>query len=453
MEPAHIGPISLRQVQISCLQSHTKANSKFSAALERFESPHLTTGEYTRSLDQRGLHQSEAEGHDFFLNKMSLQQFLQPSDKVFFVSDLLRQTSQAVVASGALPTGNTSQRPGSIYERVQEKQRQLENERWSVECKKRKLQEVEEETAALTKKYQARLRRAKELEAEELRQDIEHIESGAKLQDFQQQARPYLREYQRQQFCRNLADEAVAQSSTDAKVVEDFLANVEGIAPKFSIQNSDVCTQCHEPLQLHQALSMLVCGKCGVARPFLDANASLLAYSDDIDFSSFSYKRINHFTEWLRAVQGAESVEVPEDVFHQIMQRLYDERVSPDAVTIHTVREVLKRLKLRKYYEHAQLITSKLTGRSAPKMTPEMEERIKVCFLAASSSFQRICPPSRRNFISYSHVTRCLCQALGFTEFLPFFQPLKSREKMAKADECWRLICEDLGWPYEPFFL
>jgi len=380
---------------------------------------------------------------------MSLQQYLRPDDKVLFVSDLLRQTSQAVVAAGSLPPAPTLQCPGSIYERVQDKQRTLENERWAVDSKKRKLEEVEAEASGLTKKFQARLKRAKELEAEELRKEIERIESGAKLAEFQQLARPYLREYQRQQFCRLPGEDSSLQSS-DGKVVDDFLANVEGVAPKYIIQNSDVCGQCQEPLQLHQALSMLICGKCGVARPFLDANASLLAYSDDLDFSSFSYKRINHFGAWISSCQGTETVDVPDDVLQQVMQRLYDERVPPEGVTIHIVRDVLKRLKLRKYYEHAQLITSKLTGRSAPKMTPEMEERLRVCFLAASSSFQRICPKNRLNMLSYSHVTRCLCQALGFTEFLPFFQPLKSRDKMAKADECWRLICEDLGWPYEP---
>lgn len=381
---------------------------------------------------------------------MSLQQFLQPVDRVLFVSDLLRGTSQAVVAASALPSGPTPPRAGSIYERVADRQRQLENERWGVDVKKRKLEELDAEAASLTKKFQVRLKHAKEREADELRREIEHIESGEKLTEFQLQAKPYLREYQRQQFCRTLSDESSIMSTSDAKVVEDFVVNVEGVAPKYSIQNSDVCGKCQEPLQLHQALSMLVCGRCGTARPYLDANAALLAYSDDLDFSSFSYKRINHFTEWLKSCQGAETVEVPDDVMAQIMQRLYDERVSPESVSIHTVREVLKRLKLRKFYEHAQLITSKLTGRPAPKMTPEMEERIKVCFLAASSSFQRICPPQRRNFVSYSHVTRRLCQALGFVEFLAFFQPLKSREKLVKADECWRLICEDLGWPFEP---
>jgi len=379
---------------------------------------------------------------------MSLQQFLQPMDKVLFVSDLLRQTSPAAVEAGAPPA--PAQRAGSIYERVRDRQRQLENERWSVDVKKRKLEELEQAVAGLTKKYQCRQRRARELEAEALRAEISHVESGEKLREFQQQAQPYLREYQRQQFCRAPGRELSLLTPSDAGVLDDFSANVEGQAPKYSIQNSDVCAHCAEPLQLHQAMSMLVCCHCGTARPFLDANASLLAYSDDLDFSSFSYKRINHFTEWIRSCQGSETIDVPEDVMTQVMQRLYDERTPPEGVTIHTVREVLKRLKLRRYYEHAQLITCKLTGHPAPKMTPEMEERIKVCFLAASSSFQRICPKERRNFISYSHVTRCLCQALGFTEFLPFFQPLKSREKMAKADACWRLICEDLGWPYEP---
>jgi len=119
---------------------------------------------------------------------------------------------------------------------------------------------------------------------------------------------------------------------------------------------------------------------------------------------------------------------------------------------VHKVRDILKKLKLRKYYEHVTLITCSITGRPAPKMTPEMEERIKVCFLAASAAFQRHVHAfdNRKNMISYATVTCKLCEFLGYREFLPYFAPLKSREKLAKADQCWRMICADLGWPFVP---
>jgi hypothetical protein len=234
-------------------------------------------------------------------------------------------------------------------------------------------------------------------------------------------------------------------------VLEEYIANVEGAVPQFDLQGTDACPDCKEAMHLYQALSVLICSKCGRSKPFLDATASLLAYSDDYDYCSFSYKRINHFSEWLASIQAKETLDIPQSVLDTVMQHLHDQRVqSNNDVTVHKVRDILKKLKLRKYYEHVQLITCKITGREPPRMTPEMEEKIKVCFLAASSSFQRHCPPDRKNMISYQLVLLKLCELLGYHEFVPYFMLLKCREKLSRMCVLWKKICEDLDWTYIP---
>ena len=384
-----------------------------------------------------------------YISKMSLREFVRPNEDLVFMNDILRAAKESGQgASRRLPARNAN-----IYDRIRERQRALESERWTIEEKKRKVTQLELEVQNCTKRHEAHSKKLRMAELEELRKDIELTESGKKLEDFMKETRPYVQEYQKQQFCRTVtdADEVFAVASKESKVLEDFLTNVEGQVPKFHIQNSDLCLSCSEQMQLQQTLSMLICPKCGAAKPFLDATASLLAYSDDFDFSSFSYKRINHFGEWLSALQAKESVEISAEVLEAIMQRLYDERVQDvEDITVQKVREVLKKLKLRKHYEHVQLITCKITGRAPPRMTPEMEERLKVCFLAASAAFQRHIPEGRKNMMSYALVCQKLCILLGYTDFIPFFAPLKSREKMAKADACWQLICTDLNWAFTP---
>ena len=130
-----------------------------------------------------------------------------------------------------------------------------------------------------------------------------------------------MQEYQKQQFCRTVDtnDDVFAVASKESKVLDDFLTNMEGQVPKFQIQNSDLCHACSEQMQLQQTLSMLICPKCGAAKPFLDATASLLAYSDDFDFSSFSYKRINHFGEWLASLQAKESIVIDDTVYNCLL--------------------------------------------------------------------------------------------------------------------------------------
>ena len=264
-----------------------------------------------------------------------------------------------------------------------------------------------------------------------------------------ERVRPYIYEYQKQQFCRPaIGDLGREQSSA---VLEEYGVDLEGAVAKFELQGSETCPECREVMHLDQALAVLICSKCGRSKPFLDATASLLAYSDDYEYCSFSYKRINHFSEWLASIQAKETLDIPQSVLDCIMQHLHDQRVQSNGeVTVHKVREILKMLKLRKYYEHVQLITCKITGREPPRMTPEMEEKIKVCFLAASSSFQRHCPPDRKNMISYQLVLLKLCELLGYTEFVPYFMLLKCREKLSRMCVIWKKICEDLDWSYIP---
>jgi Poxvirus Late Transcription Factor VLTF3 like len=379
---------------------------------------------------------------------MSLSDFIRPHEDLVFMTELLKSSSKQEQAAGS------ASRPSSVYDKIKEQKRALENEQWNVASKKRDAAALREEIQGLTKRHQARAKRLKLSELEALQQEIQRIEDGSKMRDFEKLTQPYIEECQKQHFCRSSVEkpeDLFGEVSKASLIVDDYLVNVKGCLPKFQIQNSDLCQRCSSQMQLHQTLSMLICSGCGLSKQYMDATASLQAYSDELDFSSFSYKRINHFGEHLQSLQARESIEVPEEVLTQVMSRLYDERVDrSEDVTIHKVREILKKLKLRKYYEHVQLITCKITGRTPPRMTPEMEERIKVCFLAASAAFQRHIPEGRKNMVSYTFVCQKLCMLLGYTEFIPFFSQLKSRDKMVKAELCWARICKDLNWPFIP---
>ena len=371
----------------------------------------------------------------------SLREFVLGPDQVLFMSDLMRSREAAAAAAP---------RRAGVADRVRDAQRRLDNECWAVGLQKQRAEELEAAAAALTRRHELKRRRSLEAEAAELRREIEDLESGARRRRLQDKVEPFLREAQRQQFCRPQPQDAFAQPSWETEVLEEFQVRVEGAAPKFEIQQTDSCAACGDAaVQLHPALSMLVCQRCGAARPFLDATSSLLGYAEDsnYDFGSFSYKRINHFSEWLASIQAKETLDVPQETLRLIMERLAVERVAgDDEVTAHKVREVLKKLKLRKYYEHVQLIACKLSGRAPPRMTPEMEERLKVYFMAASASFQRNCPPDKKNLTSYGMVLYKLCELLGYKDFLPCFPAVKGVDKMQKMEQMWAKICQDLDW-------
>jgi hypothetical protein len=366
----------------------------------------------------------------------------------------------------------------SIYDKIRTRKESIARDQSSENIAKRKaeLQSLLEERGPISARYQIKRRRALVSLIQEKEREIERLVSGEALKEFVEQAEPYVRAYQRQQFCRPsstssciVAAAEVVESSGSVQTTgmvpqdqsgkrealpaaEEYAVDVEGAVPRYDIEMRDVCRVCGEAAQLNTTLSILVCVKCGATQPFLDATAALLAYSDDsYDYASFSYKRINHFSEWMSAMQAKETTDIPQSVVDTIMQRLYEERItSSKDVTCQKVRAILKALRLRKYYEHTQLITSKITGESPPRMTPVQEEKIKLMFMAASSSFQRHCPPDRANFLSYGFVLLKFVELLGYDEFIPYFILLKGREKLYRQDIMWKAIAEDLDWAYIP---
>lgn len=113
------------------------------------------------------------------------------------------------------------------------------------------------------------------------------------------------------------------------------------------------------------------------------------------------------------------------------------------------VKDILKKLKSNKYYEHIPHIIHRLNGMQMPHLSPELEERLKNMFKMIQTPFLKH-SPLRKNFLSYSYVIHKFLQLLEEDEFLPCFQLLKSRDKLSEQDKIWKKICEELDWQYIP---
>ena len=381
---------------------------------------------------------------------------MQSSSNTMFVKDFINKPTI---------TENTKsdkiQKTCNIYERVRNRQKKIENDMFTIDRRKRKLKELQNEANKQVKRHQIKQKKELEIEIKNLEQEIEEISNGNVLQNFNESIEPYIEKFQKQQFCRpplqieaNLSDNPKPHPNLNEftnVIFHEYLMNVENEVPNFDSSQVDICKKCAEPLQLYQTYAIMICPNCGLASQFLDATASLLAFSDDYDYCSFSYKRINHFQEWLASIQAKENMDIPQEILDRIMEQLWQQRiVKEDDITVHRVRDILKNLKERKYYEHVQLITCKITGREPPKMTPEQEECIKNAFMAATQAFQRHCPPDRKNMVSYSYSLLKLCELLGYDHFVPYFMVLKGKEKLSRVENLWRKICEDLDWTYIP---
>jgi hypothetical protein len=197
--------------------------------------------------------------------------------------------------------------------------------------------------------------------------------------------------------------------------------------------------------------SDLVCDSCGLVIANL-VNQEL-TYREEQETSekviNYSYKRENHFNEWLSQFQAQEMTCIPEEVIEQLRSELKKMKIKKlEDITHAKIRGLLKKLRLNKYYEHVPYITNILTGIKPPNMPQELEEYLRIMFKDIQKPFDNNCPTERKNFLSYSYVLYKFCELLGEDDYLQYFPLLKSKEKLYQQDVIWKKICDELRWEF-----
>jgi hypothetical protein len=233
-------------------------------------------------------------------------------------------------------------------------------------------------------------------------------------------------------------------------------AYIQKIDPEYSRQVTDTindpygeCPYCEVEMIFSTNEALFTCTKCGY-QDFVLIDSDKPSYKDPPrEVSYYAYKRINHFNEWIAQFQAKESTEIPNDVYEAILDELKKERISDTRMLkASKIREILKKMKFNKYYEHVPHILNRLNGQNAPVMSREVEEKLRYMFKEIQPSFQKHCPEGRSNFLSYSYVLYKFCELLELDEYLPSFPLLKNRDKLYVQDKIWQKICSDLKWEF-----
>ena len=252
----------------------------------------------------------------------------------------------------------------------------------------------------------------------------------------------------------NIPEDVEPTSSRDyskSEIINNYLAKIDDnfICP-FDCENSlEFCQHCNKERTVIPSEGIVVCTNCGYQDSII-IDSDKPSYKDPPrEISYFAYKRINHFNEWLAQFQAKESTEIPKEVFDKILVEIKKERIT-NMATLSTskLREILKKLRLNKYYEHVPHIINRLNGLPAPVMTRDTEEKLRMMFKEIQTPFLKYCPRNRKNFLSYAYVLHKFVQLLEMDEFLVCFPLLKSREKLHQQDQIWKKICEELQWEF-----
>ena len=237
------------------------------------------------------------------------------------------------------------------------------------------------------------------------------------------------------------------------KLLEQYLQIVhpEHVRGTNEIENDPYgeCEECRTEMIFSANEAVFTCTQCGF-QEFVLIDSDKPSYKDPPrEVSYYAYKRINHFNEWLAQFQAKESTEIPQEVYEAICAELKKERILDyRTLSRQKVREILKKLKYNKYYEHVPHIINRLNGQNAPVMSREVEEKLRYMFKEIQPSFQKNCPKDRSNFLSYSYVLYKFCELLELDEYLSSFPLLKNRDKLYVQDKIWEKICADLAWQF-----
>lgn len=246
-------------------------------------------------------------------------------------------------------------------------------------------------------------------------------------------------------------DDIIVSNNIDkSSLVDEYLfqTNKQHVK-KYDYQDLELCKICNNPMTCLQHEAIAICDKCGFQELLLvEQNRPILKHNTK-DTSHFSYKRINHFREWCNQVQGKESTDIPDEIFEKILNEIKKEKITDTKkITYNKMREILKRLRINKYYEHINYIINRINGIPTPQFSPQLEDKLCNMFRDIQGPFLKHCPKERKNFLSYSYVLYKFFQILKLNEYLKYFPLLKSREKLYVQDQIWKKICEELNYEF-----
>lgn len=239
-------------------------------------------------------------------------------------------------------------------------------------------------------------------------------------------------------------------------IYKKYLVEVEGDTVITSSKSDHFFVPCRgcgkKHTRIHDdAVSEEICQECGYSEYIQGEEVGFKEEQEMEKNIVYSYKRENHFNEWVSQFQAKESTSVPDEVVSQLRSEFKKQKIKDlSEITHEKVKGLLKKLDKSKYYEHVPYITTILNGIQPPTMPQVLEDKLRLMFYQIQKPFEKHKPLKRKNFLSYAYVLYKFCELLSEDQYLPCFPLLKSTEKLHVQDTIWKRICDELHWEYIP---
>ena len=277
----------------------------------------------------------------------------------------------------------------------------------------------------------------------DLKKTIKGIENKSRLNDYILNTAFIMEKYYNIKDNNNIGD-------IDSVINEYNRITGSNIIKLQSYTKYNICSNCNST-DIFKDSESYVCIDCGVVNSTFLEQADL-SYKElqERDYqSTFAYKRINHFKEWLNQIQAKENTSIPDNVITTLKEEIVKERIEDlSMLNKELIKKYLKKHKLNKYCEHAQHLVSVLNGITPLQMSEDLEQTLINMFTTIQEPFEKHKPAKRKNFLHYGYVLYKFCELLGKDEYLQYFTLLKNREKLYEHDIVWSKICEELNYQF-----
>lgn len=226
--------------------------------------------------------------------------------------------------------------------------------------------------------------------------------------------------------------------------------------------NSDICLMCYNSdLRINNKEGCLICSHCG----FIcndHPNQLLSSYSQAFaplsgntrqkqviprQHSNSIYKRCNHFKETLLRLQAKERVKITSTELCVIQAELDKRGIKATDVDPDVIRNVLRTVKLQKFYNHTYYILKYFTGIALLTLNDSQYRELYRMFVLIQSPFAEHAP-FRANMISYIYIVKKFFEILDWRDAASLLPYLKSRTKVLHQDMIWKKICISVGFPF-----
>ena len=194
--------------------------------------------------------------------------------------------------------------------------------------------------------------------------------------------------------------------------------------PQLQFYNQNECQSCN--LEMNETEDgFFICSNCFfINRDNVNKNENETGIDRIINHTS--YLRLSYFKKVLHQINGRPTMKIKKEIIYLIKTRLEIEKIT--VINFSVIKNILKKLKLKKYIDQSSHIMS-LLGINVNQMPDSLFDKLCSLFQSLQEPFRKYCPKLRVNFFPYHFIIYKFLIHLGEISYIHDIPSLKNIEK------------------------